>query len=74
MPYFATALSSGPALATLKSFAGSDRIPFGSDSPYDHGRSAAFTAALDSDSSLTEADRAPINHDNAYPLLPRCAG
>jgi hypothetical protein len=35
----------------VKSLAGSDRIPFGSDSPYDHGRSAAITAALDSDSS-----------------------
>jgi aminocarboxymuconate-semialdehyde decarboxylase len=71
--YFDTALSSGPALQTLKSFAGSDRILFGTDSPYDHGRSVVFTAALDADDSLTEADRYAINRGNAYRLLPRCA-
>lgn len=71
--YFDTALSSGPALQMLKSFAGSDRILFGTDSPYDHGRSVAFTAALDSDDSLAEADRSAINRGNACRLLPRCA-
>lgn len=71
--YFDTALSSGPAIQTLKSFAGSERILFGTDSPYDHGRSVAFTSTLDSDDSLTEADRTAINHYNAHRLLPRYA-
>jgi predicted TIM-barrel fold metal-dependent hydrolase len=71
--YFDTALSSGPALQTLKAFAGSDRMLFGTDSPYDHGRSVAFTAALDFDDSLAEVDRAAINRGNACRLLPRCA-
>jgi Amidohydrolase len=56
--YFDTALASGPALPTLIAFAGSSRILFGTDSPYEHGVSAAFTAALDADSSLTADDRA----------------
>jgi hypothetical protein len=56
--YFDTALASGPALPTLIAFTGSSRILFGTDSPYEHGVSAAFTAALDADSSLTADDRA----------------
>jgi 6-methylsalicylate decarboxylase len=71
--YFDTALSSGPALQTLKSFAGIDRILFGTDSPYDHRRSVAFTAALDADGSLAEADRLAINRGNAHRLFPRFA-
>jgi 6-methylsalicylate decarboxylase len=71
--YFDTALSSGPALPTLKAFAGSDRILFGTDSPYDHGTSTVFTAALDADRSLTEADRVAINYGTAHGLFPTCA-
>jgi 6-methylsalicylate decarboxylase len=71
--YFDTALSSGPALPTLKAFAGSDRILFGTDSPYDHGTSTVFTAALDADKSLTDAERTAISFGNAYRLFPRCA-
>jgi aminocarboxymuconate-semialdehyde decarboxylase len=69
--FFDTALSSGPALPTLKAFAGSDHILFGTDSPYDHGVSAAFTAALDSDDSLNAEDHAAISHGNAQHLFPR---
>jgi hypothetical protein len=60
--FFDTALSSGPALPTLKALAGSDHILFGTDSPFDHGVSAAFTAALDSDDSLNAEDHAAISH------------
>jgi Amidohydrolase len=49
--YFDTALSSGPALPTLKAFAGLGHILFGTDSPYDHDVSVAFTATLDADDS-----------------------
>jgi aminocarboxymuconate-semialdehyde decarboxylase len=69
--YFDTALSSGPALPTLKAFAGIEQILFGTDSPYDHGVSVAFTAALDADDSLTPEDRTAISHDNAQHLFPR---
>ena len=71
--YFDTALSAGPALPTLNAFAGSGHILFGTDSPYDHGVSAAFTAALDADSSLTADDHAAISHRNAQALFPRLA-
>jgi 6-methylsalicylate decarboxylase len=69
--FFDTALSSGPALPTLKAFAGSDHILFGTDSPYDHGVSAAFTAALEADGCLKSEDRAAINCANAQRLFPR---
>jgi predicted TIM-barrel fold metal-dependent hydrolase len=68
-----TALSSGPAVPTLKAFAPSGHILFGTDSPYDHGVSAAFTAALDADDSLTPDDQAAISHRNAQALFPRLA-
>ena len=71
--YFDTALSAGPALPTLKAFAGSGHILFGTDSPYDHGVSSAFTAALDSDNSLTADDQAAISHRNAQALFRRLA-
>jgi predicted TIM-barrel fold metal-dependent hydrolase len=71
--YFDTALSSGPALPTLKAFAGPGHILFGTDSPYDHGVSAAFTAALDADDSLTADNQAAISHRNAQALFPRLA-
>jgi 6-methylsalicylate decarboxylase len=69
--YFDTALASGPALPTLKAFAGSSHILFGTDSPYEHGVSAAFTAALDADGSLTADDQTAISHGNAQALFPR---
>jgi aminocarboxymuconate-semialdehyde decarboxylase len=69
--YFDTALSSGASLATLKEFAGTGRILFGTDSPYDHGTSAAFTAALDSNGNLVETERSAICNDNACRLLGR---
>ena len=69
--YFDTALSSGPALPTLKAFAGPGHILFGTDSPYDHGVSAAFTATLDADDSLTADDQAAISYRNAQALFPR---
>jgi hypothetical protein len=53
--------------------AGSSHILFGTDSPYEHGVSAAFTAALDADSSLTADDQAAISHGNAQTLFPRLA-
>jgi aminocarboxymuconate-semialdehyde decarboxylase len=71
--YFDTALASGPALPTLKAFAGSGHILFGSDSPYEHGVSAAFTAALDADDGLTADDQTAISHGNAQALFPRLA-
>jgi predicted TIM-barrel fold metal-dependent hydrolase len=69
--FFDTALSSGPALPTLKAFAGSDHILFGTDSPYDHGISAAFSASLDADDNLNAEDHAAISHRNAQHLFPR---
>jgi 6-methylsalicylate decarboxylase len=69
--YFDTALSTGAALPTLKAFASPGHILFGTDSPYDHGVSAAFTAALDSSDSLTADDQAAISHRNAQALFPR---
>jgi predicted TIM-barrel fold metal-dependent hydrolase len=69
--HFDTALSAGPAMPTLKTFAGVDRILFGTDSPYDHGVSKAFTAALDSDKILTDPERVAICSGNAQRLFPR---
>lgn len=71
--YFDTALSSGAALPTLTSFASPGHILFGTDSPYDHGVSAAFTAALDTSDGLTADDQAAISHRNAQALFPRLA-
>ena len=53
--YFDTALSSGhAALPSLKAFAGSGRILFGSDFPYaPAGIGASFTAKLDAYDGLT---------------------
>jgi aminocarboxymuconate-semialdehyde decarboxylase len=71
--YFGTALSSGPALPAFKAFVGSGSILFGTDSPYDHGVSAAFTASLDAADSLTADDQAAISHGTAQTLFPRLA-
>lgn len=64
-------LSSGPALPTLKAFAGSGHILFGTDSPYDHCVSAAFTVALGVIDSLNADDHTAISHGNAQHLFPR---
>jgi aminocarboxymuconate-semialdehyde decarboxylase len=71
--YFDTALSSGPALPALMAFASPGHVLFGTDFPYDHGVSAAFTAALDSADSLTADDQTAISHGNAQALFPRLA-
>jgi 6-methylsalicylate decarboxylase len=71
--YFDTAPSSGAALPTLKAFASPGHMLFGTDSPYDHGASAAFTAALDATDSLTADDQTAISHRNAQVLFPRLA-
>jgi aminocarboxymuconate-semialdehyde decarboxylase len=73
--YFDTALSSSPAaLPSLKAFAGSGRILFGSDFPYapsDVG--ASFTAKLNAYDDLTADEHQAINHCNAWTLFPRLA-
>lgn len=73
--YFDTALSSGPAaLPTLKAFAGSGRILFGSDFPYvSAGIAASFTAKLDAYDDLTADEHRAISHGNAWTLFPRLA-
>ena len=71
--YFDTPLSAGAALATLKAFAGPGHILFGTDSPYDHGVSAAVTGALDASGSLTADDQTAISYRSAQALFPRLA-
>src|ERR1700737_2804816 len=73
--YFDTALSSGPAaMPSLKAFAGSGRILFGSDFPYaPAGVAASFTAKLDSYDGLTVDEHRAISHGNARTLFPRLA-
>jgi aminocarboxymuconate-semialdehyde decarboxylase len=73
--YFDTALSSGPAaMPSLKAFAGSGRILFGSDFPYaPAGVAASFTAKLDTYDGLTVDEHRAINHGNARTLFPRLA-
>jgi len=61
-------------LPSLKAFAGSGRILFGSDFPYapaDVG--ASFTAKLDAYDGLTADEHRAINHGNAWTLFPRLA-
>jgi aminocarboxymuconate-semialdehyde decarboxylase len=73
--YFDTALSSGPAaLPSLKAFAGSGHIVFGTDFPYaPAGIGASFTAKLDADASLTADEHRAISHGTASTLFPRLA-
>jgi predicted TIM-barrel fold metal-dependent hydrolase len=73
--YFDTALSAGPAaLPTLKAFAGSERVLFGSDFPYvSADTSGTFTEQLDAYGDLTRDERSAINHGNAWTLFPRLA-
>jgi predicted TIM-barrel fold metal-dependent hydrolase len=74
--YFDTALSSGPAaLPSLRAFAGSSRILFGSDFPYvPVGIAANFSAKLDAYDGFTSEERKAIGHGNASTLFPRFAG
>jgi 6-methylsalicylate decarboxylase len=71
--YFDTALSSGPAaLPSLKAFAGSNRILFGSDFPYvSPGIVASFTGKLDDYGDLTADEHRAISHGTAWTLFPR---
>jgi 6-methylsalicylate decarboxylase len=71
--YFDTALSASPAtLPSLKAFAGSSHILFGSDFPYvSAGIAASFTRKLDAYDDLTNEDQRAINHGNAWTLFPR---
>jgi len=71
--YFDTALSSSPAaLPTLKSFAGAERVLFGSDFPYANaGIGASFASKLDAYDDLTADEHAAISHVNAWTLFPR---
>ncbi len=73
--YFDPALSSGAAaLPSLKAFAGSGRILFGSDFPYAPADVAAsFTTKLDAYEGLTADERKAISHGNAWTLFPRLA-
>jgi predicted TIM-barrel fold metal-dependent hydrolase len=72
--YFDTALSAGPAVPSLKAFAGSGRILFGSDFPYAPAAVAAsVTAKLDADPGLTADEHKAISHGNAWTLFPRLA-
>jgi aminocarboxymuconate-semialdehyde decarboxylase len=72
--YFDTALSSGPDLPSLKAFAGSSRILFGTDFPYGPAAVAAsFTAKLDAYDGLTADEHRAVNHRNAWTLFPRLA-
>jgi aminocarboxymuconate-semialdehyde decarboxylase len=73
--YFDTALSSGPAaLPSLKAFAGSGRILFGSDFPYaPAGIGASFTAKLDAYDGLTADEHGAVSHGNSRTLFPRLA-
>ena len=73
--YFDTALSSGPAaLPSLKAFAGSGRILFGSDFPYAPAEvGASFTGKLDAYDGLTADEHGAISHGNARTLFPRLA-
>ncbi|HYR18493.1 MAG TPA: amidohydrolase family protein [Myxococcales bacterium] len=73
--HFDTALSLGPAaLPSLKAFAGSGRILFGSDFPYAPAAvGASFTNKLDAYGDLSSDERRAISHGNAQALFPRLA-
>jgi predicted TIM-barrel fold metal-dependent hydrolase len=73
--YFDVALSSSPAaLPTLTAFAQKSRILYGSDYPYAPAEvGTSFARKLDAYTTLSEAERAALNHDNALALFPRLA-
>ena len=61
-------------MPSLKAFAGSGRILFGSDFPYAPANVAAsFTAKLDAYDGQTAYQRKAISHCNAWALFPRLA-
>jgi len=71
--YFDTALTGGSsAMSTLVSFAGADKILFGSDWPYAPGESATYFTHL-FDATLGEPESAAINRGNAVELFPEFA-
>jgi 6-methylsalicylate decarboxylase len=68
--YFDTALTGGSsALTTLLSFAGTDKVLFGSDYPYAPGKSATYFTQL-FDTTLGEPESSAINRGNAVQLFP----
>jgi 6-methylsalicylate decarboxylase len=71
--YFDTALSSSPAsLPSLKAFAPTGHILFGTDFPFAPAAVAAsFTAKLDNYKGLTDKEQRAISHGNARALFPR---
>jgi 6-methylsalicylate decarboxylase len=73
--YFDTALSSSPAeLPSLKAFADSGHVLFGSDFPYAPASIARFfTATLDAYNGLTSDEHRAISHGAAWSLFPRLA-
>jgi aminocarboxymuconate-semialdehyde decarboxylase len=61
-------------LPSLKAFAGSGRILFGSDFPYAPANvGASFTTKLDAYEGLTVDEHGAISHVNAWTLFPRLA-
>jgi predicted TIM-barrel fold metal-dependent hydrolase len=71
--YFDTALSSSPAaVPSLKAFAESGRILFGTDFPFAPADVAAsFITKLDAYDGLTANEHRAISHCNAWTLFPR---
>ncbi len=71
--YYDTALSAGPtSIPSLVTFADPERILFGSDFPYAPAKLATWmTETLDTESGLTDAQKAAINNGNATKLLKR---
>lgn len=73
--YFDVALSStSAALPTLTAFAKKGHIMYGSDFPYAPAEvGTSFAHKLDAYTTLSEAEHAAINRNNALALFPRLA-
>ena len=73
--YFDTALSSSPsALPSLRAFAKTGHILFGTDFPFaPNDVTASLTAKLDAYEGLTSEEQRAISHRNAWSLFPRLA-
>lgn len=73
--YYDTALSASPAaLPTLKAFAGTQNILYGSDFPYAPAAvGATFTQHLDAYAGFNADEHKAINNANALKLFPRLA-
>jgi aminocarboxymuconate-semialdehyde decarboxylase len=73
--YLDTALSSSPsALPSVKAFAKTGHILFGTDFPFaSNDVTASFTAKLDAYEGLTSEEQRAISHRNALSLFPRLA-